>query len=171
MKLEILISVLVFGIASAKADDKFACPITKPAPVTLPTGTFARLLGTENLFTIFPGNWQTTQKTERGYRIPKIVWGTATFDLKQEVGNSSLTITGLRLDADSGPLQFGDANTAWIDEVSLNGPVPKEERTPVAKIDKDKFFITSQFYVPTLGCWEVTGHFHGTDLMIVVDLK
>lgn len=177
MKLKVLISMLVLGIASAKADDKFTCPITKSAPVIfVPTGTFANhqasLLGTEKLFTVFPGNWQTTQKTERGYRVPKIVWGTVTFDLKQEVTGSSLTITGRRLDAEpSGPLQFGGASTAWIDEVSRFEPVPKEQLTPIAKIDKDQFFITSEFYVPTLGCWEVTGHFHGTDLTIVVDLK
>jgi hypothetical protein len=179
MKLHIARWLLVSGVvlsASAKADDEFTCPITKPAPVTfVPTGNFAnqqsRLLGTEKLFTIFPGNWQTTQKTEHGYRVPKIVWGTATFNLKQEVTKSSLTITGRRLDADSGPLQFQRANTAWIDEVSRFGPVPVEELTPVAKIDKNQFFITSEFYVPTLGCWEVTGHFHGTDLKIVVDLK
>src|SRR5579862_6228841 len=126
MKLHIASWLLVSGIvlsASAKADDKFTCPITKPAPVTfVPTGNFAnqqsRLLGTEKLFTIFPGNWQITQKTESGYRVPKIVWGTATFNLKQEVIRSSLTITGRRLDTESGPLQFRRANTAWIDEVS-----------------------------------------------------
>lgn len=94
-----------------------------------------------------------------------------TFDLKQEVARSSLTITGHRLDADSGPLRFGDANTAWIDEALRLWPAPKAERTPVDNIDKDQFFITSQFYVPSLGCWEITGHFHGTDLTIVVDLN
>jgi hypothetical protein len=158
MKLRIASWLMVSGIflsASAMANGQFTCPITKPTPVTFEaTGTFAgkqaTLLGTEELFTVFPGNWQTTQKTERGYRVPKIVWGTATFDLNQEVTKSRLTITGHRLDAESGPLQFGGANTAWID---------------------DQFFITSEFYVPILGCWEVTGHFHGTDLRIVVDLK
>ena len=176
MRLELLISILVLSIASAEADDKFTCPITKPTPVAfIPTGTFAghqdELLGTEKLFTVFPGNWQTTQTSDRGYRVPKIVWGTATFDLKQEVVSSSLTITGRRLDAEAGPLQFGGANTAHIDEATRFGPVPKDKRTPIDKIDKNQFFITSEFYVPTLGCWEVTGHFHGTDLTIVVDLK
>jgi len=175
MKLKVLISMLVLGIASAKADDKFTCPITRRTPVAfIPTGTFAahqdELFGTEKLFTVFPGNWQTTQKSERGYRVPKIVWGTATFDLKQEV-SSSLTITGRRLDAESGPLQSGGTNTAYIDEATHFGPVAKDTRTPIDKIDKNQFFITSEFYVPTLGCWEVTGHFHGTDLTIVVDLK
>lgn len=153
MKVQVLISVLVLGVASAKADNKFACPITKSAQITFaPTWTQALLfVGTENLFTLFPGNWQTTQKNERGYRIPKIAWFTETYDLRQELGHSSLTITGRRLDADSGPLQFGGANTAGV--------------------EKDKIFMTSEFYVPTLGCWEVTGHFHGTDLTIVVDLK
>lgn len=177
MKLKALISMLVFGVVSTQADDKFTCPITKPTPVAFnKTGTFAfaghqgELFGTEKLFTLFPGNWHTVQKSERGYRVPKIVWGTVTFDLKQEV-SSSLTITGRRLDAASEPLQSGGANTAYIDEATRFGPVPKDMRTPLDKIDKNQFFITSEFYVPTLGCWEVTGHFHGTDLTIVVDLK
>ena len=154
MKLEVLISALVLGIASAHADDKFRCPITKPAPVTLSTGTdLAGLLGTEKLFTIFSDNWQIAQKTERGYQIRRIGWGGATFGLKQEVGNSSLTITGRRLDAESAPLQLGHVGAAWYG-------------------DNDQFFMMlSEFYVPSLGCWEITGHFHGTDLTIVVDLK
>jgi hypothetical protein len=142
----------VLGIASAKADDRFTCPVTKPASVTLPTGTSTGLLGTEKLWTIVSGNWQTTQKTERGYLLRRVGWGTSTFDLKQEGGNPSLTITGRRLDADSAPLQFGRVTAAWSGV-------------------KDQFVMLSEFYVPTLGCWEVTGHFHGTDLAIVVDLK
>lgn len=166
MKLRVLIPILVFGIASAQADDKFTCPITRSAPELT-------LLGTEKLFTFFPSRWQTTQKTGRGYRIPKIVWGTATFDLKQEVGNSSLTITGRRLDAEAGPLEFGNASTVLNPEVSRVGPAPKEERKDLSLsiLATTTGIIFSEFYVPTLGCWEVTGHFHGTDLTIVVDLK
>jgi hypothetical protein len=73
------------------------------------------------------------------------------------------------LDADSGPLLSWEANTAWIDPLTRNGP--SGQRTPVAEIDKGAFFITSEFYVPALGCWEVTGHFHGEDLKVVIDLK
>ncbi len=133
----------------------FSCPVTGPTALTFkPHGAFAgqasHLLGSEKLFTVFPGNWQLSQKQEHSYRIPKIVWGSNTFDLTKEPGLSSLAITGRRLDAASAPLQFHDAHTAWA--------------------GKD-YFITSEFAVPTLGCWEVTGHFHDAELTIVVDLK
>jgi hypothetical protein len=153
----LMIAVLGVGFAPlSTADDKFTCPVTKPTPITFdPSGVFAgdqrgNLFGNEKLFTIFPGNWQTTQQRERGYRVPKIVWGSETFDLRQEWEKSTLTITGRRLDATSVTLDFRGAHTARVDK---------------------GYFITSEFYVPSLGCWEVIGHFHGADLMIVVDLK
>lgn len=137
------------------ADDKFTCPATKPVVATFePNGVFTgrgeNLFGDKRLFTLFPGNWHYTQKEGHHYRIPKIVWGSNVFDLSSEVGKSTLTITGRRLDATSAPLEFDRANTAWTDK---------------------GYFITSEFYLPTLGCWEVTGHFHGADLKIVVDLR
>jgi hypothetical protein len=61
-----------------------------------------------------------------------------------------------------------DANTAWIDRAN---PGLSGTRTPVAEVDKGEFAITSSFYFPALGCWEVTGHFHGEDLKVVIDLK
>ena len=167
------IAILV-SLASASRAQDFTCPVTKSVPMTFePIGTWAHarayLLGTEKLFTVFPGNWHTVQRTDRGLRVPKIVWGTNVVDLHAEVGHSSLTITGRRLDAESGPLVYWDANTAWIDPA--NPGVPTRALTPVAEVDKRQFFITSEFYVPALGCWEVTGHFHGEDLKVVIDLK
>src|SRR4051812_32104589 len=99
MKLTVLILTFVFGMASASADDKFTCPVTKPTPVTfVAPGIFekqqADLFGTEKLFTFFWGDRRPAQKTELGYRFPKVLWGSATFDLKQELTYSSLTITG-----------------------------------------------------------------------------
>ena len=82
---------------------------------------------------------------DQGYLIPKIVWGSNTSDL-----DNSLTITGRRLDAASRPLVFEGANLGFVGGGK---------------------FIVSAFSVPTLGCWEVTGHFRGADLKIVVDLK
>ncbi|MCU1328867.1 MAG: hypothetical protein JWN34_4237 [Bryobacterales bacterium] len=145
---------VVGGFLPCIAQDSFDCPVTKAAPVKFePTGTFAgygaRLFGDEKLFTVFPGNWGLTQRRENGYRIPKIVWGTNTFDLRKDGGGSALTITGRRLDATSGPLRFDVARTAW----DSKGP-----------------FITSEFYVPALGCWEVVAHFHEATLQIVINL-
>ncbi len=149
-------AIICLSLVSARAEDHFICPVTRSTPVTfVPPRAFANaqasLYGTEKLFTSFPGNWHTVQPAARGYRIPKIVWGTAVFDLKQETLKSTLTITGHRLDSEPSALLSFDANTAWV--------------------DNDRYFITSEFFVPTLGCWEVTGHFHGTDLSIVIDLR
>ena len=157
-KLTVLVAFvasLAGGLTPCQADEGFTCPVTKTASIAFdPPSAFAgsreKLFGTEKLFTIFPGNWHTKQQSERGYRVPKIVWGSAVFDLAKEWERNTLTITGRRLDAASGSLEFDRANTAR----SGGG-----------------YFITSEFYVPTLGCWEVIGHFHGTDLKIVTDLK
>jgi hypothetical protein len=164
---------MFLSVAQVSRAEGFTCPVTKSIPIAFePIGTFARdranLLGTEKLFTMFPGNWHTVQRTDHGYRVPKIVWGTNVVDLHEEIGRSSLTITGRRLDAESGPLVYWDANTAWIDRAN---PGLSGTRTPVAEVDKREFFITSEFYVPALGCWEVTGHFHGEDVKVVIDLK
>jgi hypothetical protein len=155
LRMTILAVALIGSCRPSAADDKFTCPTTKPTPVTFePNGAFsgraAKLFGDERLFTLFPGNWKYAQRQEHRYRVPKIVWGSNVYDLTKERQESALTITGRRLDATSGPLEFNRAYTAWIG---------------------NDFFITSGFYVPTLGCWEVTGHFHGADLKIVVDLK
>jgi hypothetical protein len=170
----IALVLLVLSLAPAFKAQDFTCPVTKSAPINFESiGRWSRsranLLGTEKLFTLFPGNWHTVQRTDRGYRVPKIIWGTNVVDLHEEVGRSSLTLTGRRLDADSGPLLYWDANTAWIDPLTRNGFFG--QRTPIAQIDKSDFAITSEFYVPALGCWEVTGHFHGEDLKVVIDLK
>lgn len=150
-----LFTLIVGSCLPSMAAVEFACPVTKPAVLNFkPNGSFAgdafNLFRDEKLFTVFPGNWQSTQRQEKGYRVPKIVWGSNVFNLTGETGRSTLTVTGRRLDAASGPLVFPSANTAWIDR---------------------GYFIASEFYLPALGCWEVTGHFHGADLKIVVDLK
>jgi hypothetical protein len=164
-------AITLLSVAPASGAQNFTCPVTRPAPSTFePVGVFknSNLVGTEKLFTIFPGNWHTVQKTDRGYRIPKLVWGTKVVDLRDEIAGSSLTLTGRRLDADSGPLLEWDTNTAWIDPLNRTGPSGKT--TPVAEIGKESFFITSSLFVPALGCWEVTGRLHGEDLKIVIDV-
>lgn len=153
----IALSVLLAGNCLPSTEmEGFACPVTKPAVLTFePKGTFAGytdLFGNERLFTVFPGNWNyvrigTQPPENHGYLLPKIVWGSNIFDVNK---GGKLLITGRRLDAASGPLEFLGAHVGFLS----NGA-----------------FITSSFTIPTLGCWEVTGHFHGADLKIVVDLK
>lgn len=152
----IILSALSIGSClPSLASVKFTCPVTKPAVVRFePNGAFAGqaalLFGDEKLFAVFiPGAWNFIRpedhRVHRRYLIPKIVWGSNTLNL-----DTGLTITGRRLDAASGPLEFLGAHLAQM---------------PRGKA------ITSSFSVPSLGCWEVTGHLHGTDLKIVVDLK
>jgi hypothetical protein len=94
----ISVVAMLLGLASASKAQDITCPVTKSVPITFqPVGAFANhsnnLLGTEKLFTLFPGNWHSLQRTERGYRVPKIVWGTNVVDLRADVGHSSLTLT------------------------------------------------------------------------------
>jgi hypothetical protein len=169
----LLLPIAMFlKFAPSSRAEEFTCPVTKLVPITFEPVTLrnsrANLLGTEKLYTIFPGNWTLVQRTDRGYRIPKLIWGTNVVDLHDEL-NSSLTISGRRLDADSGPLVDWDTNTAYVDPANSTGF--SGTKTPVAQVDKSNFAITSSFIVPALGCWEVTGHFHGEDLKVVIDVK
>jgi len=163
-----LITLTLASVSNAQQTRaEFTCPVTKAAPVTFKPIVWSDspgLVGTEKLFTIFPGNWNYVQKTDRGYRVPKLFFGTNVVDLSAEVRRSSLTISGRRLDAISSPLVFGDANTAWSYESGRIIGLPDEAKYR-------KYFITAEFLVPTLGCWEVTAHFHGEDLKVVVDLE
>jgi hypothetical protein len=173
LALVFVLSIAMFlSFAPSSRAGEFICPVTKLVPIAFEPvvlrNSAANLLGTEKLFTTFPGNWHTVQRTDRGYRIPKIIWGTNVVDLHEEVGHSSLTITGRRLDADSGGLVDWDTNTAWIDRAN---PGLSGKKTPVAEIDEADFAITSSFIVPTPGCWEVNGHFHGEELKVVIDIK
>ena len=168
-------AALVLSLAPASRAQEFECPISEPGPLAFePMGMWTGLsenpglLGSERLFTLFPGNWRTVLPADGGYRVAKIVWGTNVVDLHAEAERSSLTITGRRLDAESGPLLSWHANTAYIDPRTRNNPFATP--TPIDEIDKDSFFITSEFITPSPGCWEVTGNFHGAELKVVIDI-
>src|SRR5688572_20552281 len=150
LALVVVLFTMLLRFAPSSLAQEFACPVTKLVPITFePVGVFASirpshgLLGTEKLFTIFPGGWRGVQRTERGYRVHKLVWGSKVVDFRTELV-SSLTITGRRLDAESGSLVDWQANTAWIDPAfEVSGKL-----TPMAEVDKGQFFITSSFHVP-----------------------
>ena len=63
-----LMAVWLIGhCPSSMADDKFTCPVTRPAKVEFEpkgpfTGRAADLFGDEKLFTLFPGNWHYAQQ-------------------------------------------------------------------------------------------------------------
>jgi len=145
-------TVLILSGNLSRADDSFTCPVTKiPDPPFVPPAPWIARdywYGTEKLWTLLdPGRWEAREDSDRGYKVPKIVWWSRAYDWKKEP-NPALTITGRRLDGPSAPLIFDGANNAYIEGRGS--------------------FMTSSVHLPTLGCWEVTAHYKGTDLTFVV---
>ena len=128
------------------ADDSFTCPVTKPIESASPapfSGESGKWFGTDKLWTLIePGRWVAGR-----YEHRKIVWFSSEYDMHREP-DPSLTITGRRLDGPSEPLIFHTSN---------------------AYIPGRGSFIPSNVTLPTLGCWEITGHYKGQDLTFVVD--
>jgi hypothetical protein len=149
---------------------EFTCPVTKLVPITFEPVTLraaVRSFWDGKLYTIF-GQLDDRAAGRPRLSHPEAHLGYECCRLHDEM-NSTLTITGRRLDADSGPLVDWDTNTAYVDPANKTGL--GGTRTPFAEVDKSAFAITSSFIVPALGCWEVTGHFHGEDLKVVIDVK
>jgi hypothetical protein len=157
-----------------------SCPITKPPlmafippspyPTELPADSF--WFGTENLWTELPmdGTWKGLpvwtkeemkelleeraaphyRPTDSAFRN-KLVWWHEGFDWRTE-DLPYLTLTGRRLDAPAPPLTTEGANNGWTD-------------------DSHHPFIVAGIFVPTLGCWEITGDYRGDQLSYVVLLR
>jgi hypothetical protein len=146
-----LAPILLSGGKQLQAADSFTCPVTKPieSPSPAPfSSASGKWFGTDKLWTrIEPGRWGARLHTDLGFKQPKIVWFSSGYDSQQEP-HPSLTITGRRLDGPSAPLIFHGANNAFIPGKGS--------------------FIPSSVTLPTLGCWEITGHYKGQDVTFVV---
>jgi hypothetical protein len=79
----------------------------------------------------------------------KTAWGSVDFDLRKEP-YPDLKVTGRRLDGDAPPLLTTEATNA------LTGPTTANAEMVVG------------VYVPTPGCWEITGEYRGQKLSYVV---
>jgi hypothetical protein len=148
-----------------------SCPVTKPPwmafippspyPTELPADSF--WFGNEKLWTSLPmdGTWEglpvwsaAEQAEENGddsYRPTasafrnKLVWWHEGYDWRTD---DPLTVTGRRLDAPAPPLR-GRANNGWTN-------------------DSHHPFMVAGIFIPTLGCWQITGDYKGTRLTFVV---
>ncbi len=92
------------------------------------------------------GHYQLNESALR----QKLFWWRQGYDWRTEHA-PTLTVTGKRLDAASPPLKSDDhANTSWTDD------------------DRDHAFMVDAIDIPTLGCWQITGEYHGDELTFVV---
>jgi hypothetical protein len=135
------------------------CPISKPpvrpfvplSPYPAKTSPDSFWFGTVKLWTSLPvdGTWRSLPHytpSDPTFRQKLFFWRQG-YSLRSEL--SHLTVTGRRLDASAPPLAADEANAGWQD-------------------DKEHPFMVTGVNFPTLGCWEVTGDYHGDKLTFVV---
>lgn len=138
-----------------------SCPVTKPPlmafnppspyPAELPASSF--WFGTENLWTNLPmnGTWKGfphSRPTDSALRN-KLFWWHDGYDWRTE-NPPNLTVTGKRLDATAPPLATDEhTNAGWTD-------------------DQNHAFMVAGIFVPTLGCWQITGDYKGNRLTFIV---
>jgi len=140
-----------------------SCPVTvppanqfiPPAPYE-PGGDNAFLIGTEKLWTVLrkSGTWgwrphKPGHEQEVQPLTDKIFWVSVDYNWKTEP-DPELKVTGKRLDGDAPPLLVTPARNAFP------GPAPA---------------MVIGVYVPTPGCWQITGEYKGQQLSFVVWVK
>ena len=136
-----------------------SCPVTRAPAVRFTPPRFTRMgkddigfyLGTEKLWTTVRKSGDVWGWAPRGPGhaqdlTAKIFWGSVDYDRRRE-GNADLRVVGRRLD--------GDAPNLWT------------MRTTNALGDPYDYMLTG-VYVPTPGCWEITGSYKGQQLSFVV---
>ena len=136
-----------------------SCPVTKaadqpfvPPPPYLskaPTGMFWH--GTDELWTLLhaDGTWAGLPHYtphDPTFRQKLFFWREG-YDWRAEP-QPPLTVTGRRLDAPAPLLMADRANNGYWDDW--------------------KSFMVTGINLPTLGCWEITGHYEGHDLSFLV---
>ena len=135
------------------------CPITKPpahpfippSPYPAKTDPGSFWFGTEKLWTDLRtgGTWRGLphyRRTDSSFR-QKLFWWRQGYDWHTE-NPPKLTVTGRRLDSPAPPLASEHANAGWG--------------------DRDHPFMVVGIDLPTLGCWEITGHYKDEELSFVI---
>jgi hypothetical protein len=135
-----------------------SCPVTKPSqPPFLPPAPYPSdglvWIGSPKLWTDIPrnGTWRgLPHYTPEDTRFrQKLFWWSQGYDWRSE-NPPELTITGKRLDGSAPPLSTDPhANAGWTN-------------------DRNHAFIVAGIFIPTLGCWKITGHYRGEELSYVV---
>lgn len=163
LRIVLLISLLALT-ASAQQQSSVppaSCPVTvapaipfiPPPPYEADASTKSFLIGTDKLWTAVrkSGVWYWAphppgQENEVQPLTAKTFWGSVDFDWKSE-NPPLLKVTGRRLDGDAPPLRTLRSTNAFP------GPAAA---------------MLSGVYVPTPGCWEITGEYKGEKLSFVV---
>jgi hypothetical protein len=133
------------------------CPVTRPpTPAFTPPPPYSRYApsanlfwyGTDSLWTVVPktGVWSGLPNNPAGY-TQKVLWWRKGYSWTEEP-EPKLVMTGRRLDATAASFQTSKATNAFADDI---------QSAMLVGVD-----------VPTLGCWEITGHYAGTTLSFVV---
>lgn len=150
-------SVVPLVAAALPGDPPATCPISKaadgaysPPPPFDPHGPDAAgfWFGSALLWTLLPtdGVWRQLPLDASGY-TQKTFWWRAGYDWQAEP-LPKLTVTGKRLDAPAAALSASAATNG--NEARLQS------------------FMLVGVQFPTSGCWQVTGHYGGSDLTYVV---
>lgn len=150
-------SVVPLVAAALPDDPPDTCPISKmgdgaysPPPPFDPSGPDAAefWFGSASLWTLLPtdGVWRQLPLDASGY-TQKTFWWREGYDWQAEP-LPKLTVTGKRLDAPAAALSASAATNG--NEARLQS------------------FMLVGVQFPTSGCWQVTGHYGGSDLSYVV---
>jgi hypothetical protein len=135
-----------------------SCPVTRaPAVLFRPPGLPEMgkddndfFFGTEKLWTALLKSGAVWGWAPRGPDQPdltaKVFWGSVDYDRHRE-GNADLKVTGRRLDGDAPPLVANRTTNALGDPYDA---------------------MLTGVYMPTPGCWEITGAYKGQKLSFVV---
>ncbi len=131
------------------------CPVTRP-PKTLftPPPPYSRnapsgfWYGTDSLWTAIPWDavWSSLPHNPAGF-TQKVFWWRKGYSWKNEP-QPQLVVTGRRLDAPAPPLKVSRATNAFAEDI------------------QSAMLVGVDF--PTLGCWQITGRYAGTELSFVV---
>ena len=126
-----------------------AVPFTPPGERKMGKDDKSFWLGTEKLWIALPKSGVVWGWGPRAPDVPnltaKIFWGSVDFDYHKRE-DYDLKVTGRRLDGDAPPL--------WVDRVTN------------ALFEPHAAMLTG-VYVPTPGCWEITGEYKGQKLSFV----
>jgi hypothetical protein len=133
-----------------------ADPFTPPARYELGENTNSFWFGTEKLWTVLQKSgvwWWAPHGPGHEHQVQplteKIFWMSVDFNYREEYP-PKLKVTGRRLDGDAPPL--------------LTLPTTNAFPGPAAA-------MLTGVYVPTPGCWEITGDYKGQKLSFVVWVK
>ena len=128
-------------------------PFTPPGPQrTIPAGQFF-WYGTEALWTMLPisGAWNGLPYSPeaKGY-VQKVGWWRQGYNNRTEP-KPKLIVTGRRLDGDAPALAVSDATNAYSPDIGSA--------------------MLVGIHIPTHGCWEITGHYGGHTLTLIVSVE